>query len=127
LAWEALPICVAHWAIACFARLSTRSVNWSRRGTAILRKARSAIDTRVSYAYGILAGVAGQEAIMRPSQDIGMIRRALVQRALAGYAGHPPQGEGESEDPQILRELLDEAHARIRALEKAIEHLKAVT
>jgi hypothetical protein len=81
----------------------------------------------VSYAHGILAGVAEQETIMRPSQDIGVIRRALVQRALAAYAGHPPQAEGESGDPQVLRELLDEAHARIRILEKAIERLKAAT
>lgn len=62
---------------------------------------------------------------MALAQDIGNVRRALVHRALAARPQCPAPAAWESGDPRILRELLDEAHARIRALEKAIERLTA--
>ena len=62
---------------------------------------------------------------MELSQDIGMIRRALMHKALSEPEGQPILLATEGADPQVLRELLDEAHARIRALEKAIARLTA--
>jgi hypothetical protein len=58
-----------------------------------------------------------------PSQDIGTVRGALVHRALAGQRirlAHTRAAAAEDED---LRELLDQAHARIRFLEQAIRRL----
>jgi hypothetical protein len=64
-----------------------------------------------------------REAIVYPSQDIGTVRGELVHRALAGQRirlTHKGDAAAEDED---LRELLDQAHARIRFLERAIRRL----
>jgi hypothetical protein len=62
---------------------------------------------------------------MQPSQDIGDVRGALVQRALIARQGRTSPATRGPGDPRILRELLDEAHARLRVLEQAIERLTA--
>ena len=60
---------------------------------------------------------------MRAQQDIGAIRHELFQRALSGQRGRDGRGQGSVTEAQLLRELLSDAHARIRALEKTLERL----
>ena len=60
---------------------------------------------------------------MYPPQDIGTIRGELVPRALAGQRVRLAHSRGTAAVDQNLRELLDQAHARIRFLEQAIRRL----
>lgn len=60
---------------------------------------------------------------MYPSQDIGTVRGELVHRALAGQRVRLAQLRGTAAEDEDLRELLDQAHARIRFLEQAIRRL----
>jgi 5-bromo-4-chloroindolyl phosphate hydrolysis protein len=63
---------------------------------------------------------------MQPSQDIGIVRRELVHHALAEQGAQSRRAQPQASEARLLRELLDEAHARIRTLEKAIERLTAL-
>jgi hypothetical protein len=74
---------------------------------------------------GASAGAASREAVMQPSQDIGVVRRELVHQVLAAQHARPGRTHAQTSDADLLRELLDEAHARIRTLEKAIERMAA--
>ena len=62
---------------------------------------------------------------MRAQQDIGVIRHQLFQRALSAQRGRDGRGQSCVAESQVLRELLSDAHARIRALEKTLERLAA--
>lgn len=62
---------------------------------------------------------------MQLSQDIGFVRRELVRRAMSAQPTRPAAGRPARADSRHLRELLDEAHTRIRTLETAIERLTA--
>jgi len=63
---------------------------------------------------------------MYRSPDIGIIRRELVYKALSAQrTAHAPPYNPAVEESH-LRELLDEAHAQIRLLERAIERLTAL-
>jgi hypothetical protein len=64
-----------------------------------------------------------KEAIVYPPQDIGTVRGELVHRALAGQRVRLAHSRGSAAVDQNLRELLDQAHARIRFLEQAIRRL----
>ena len=63
---------------------------------------------------------------MHRSQDIGIIRRELVHKALSARRSPPADACRPAVEANHLRELLDEAHARIRLLESAIERLTAL-
>jgi hypothetical protein len=62
---------------------------------------------------------------MFTSQDIGVVRRELVHRVFVEQHARRTRASTVSPDPNQLRELLDEAHARIRTLEKAVAVLTA--
>jgi len=62
---------------------------------------------------------------MHASQDIGVVRRELVHRAFVEERARRPGAYRAPADASQLRDLLDEAHARIRTLEKAVETLAA--
>jgi hypothetical protein len=62
---------------------------------------------------------------MQAHQDIGFVRRELVRRALLAYGARPVVAHSHDAGPEAvqLRDLLGEAHARVRILELAIERL----
>jgi len=62
---------------------------------------------------------------MHASQDIGVVRRELVRQAFAEQSARHAGAPRSTMNGGQLRELLDEAHARIRNLEKAIATLTA--
>lgn len=62
---------------------------------------------------------------MHRSRDIGTVRGELVHRALAAEQSGQPRAHNEATRDGNVRELLDEAHARIRHLEHAIRRLTA--
>lgn len=64
---------------------------------------------------------------MPASQGIGLVRNQLFRRALAVQRVRraPARARHRRAEVPLLRELLDEAHARIRTLEKAVERLAA--
>jgi hypothetical protein len=64
-----------------------------------------------------------KETIVYRSQDIGTVRGELVHRALAAQRGRQPYAHMAAAGKGDLRELLDDAHARIRVLEQAIRRL----
>jgi 5-bromo-4-chloroindolyl phosphate hydrolysis protein len=74
---------------------------------------------------GASAGAARGEGIMQPSQNIGAVRRKLAQQALGVQRAKTRRTLPQATETRLLRELLDEAHARIRNLEKALERLTA--
>lgn len=62
---------------------------------------------------------------MHTSRDIGEVRHELVHRAFAEQRARSSGASRGSSDPNQLRVLLDEAHARIRSLEHAVATLAA--
>jgi hypothetical protein len=74
---------------------------------------------------GSSAGRHTKEAIVYRSQDIGTVRGELVHRALAGQHSRQAHVRVATVEDGNLRELLDQAHARIRFLEQAIKRLTA--
>jgi hypothetical protein len=62
---------------------------------------------------------------MHASQDIGVVRRELVHRVFVEQRARRTGAFRAPADARQLRDLLDEAHARIRTLEKAVETLAA--
>ena len=62
---------------------------------------------------------------MQLHQDIGFVRRELVRRALSTYGAQSVVTHSHDAGPKAvqLRDLLGEAHARVRILELAIERL----
>jgi hypothetical protein len=74
---------------------------------------------------GPCAGFHIKETNVHRSQDIGTVRGELVHQALAGEQGAQPGTRSAAARDGNVRELLDEAHARIRHLENAIRRLTA--
>jgi hypothetical protein len=66
-----------------------------------------------------------KETIVYRTQDIGTVRVERVHRALAAERDRQPAAHSAAAGHGDLRELLDEAHARIRFLEQAIRRLTA--
>ena len=74
---------------------------------------------------GPCAGFHIKETNVHRSQDIGTVRGELVHQALAAGESGQPCARNEPARDGNVRELLDEAHARIRHLEHAIRRLTA--
>jgi hypothetical protein len=66
-----------------------------------------------------------EAANMYSTQDIGEVRHELVHRAFAEQRARRSAASANGSDPNHLRALLDEAHARIRTLERAVATLTA--
>jgi hypothetical protein len=66
-----------------------------------------------------------EAANMHSTQDIAEVRHELVRRAFAEQRAWRSAASANGSDPNHLRALLDEAHARIRTLERAVATLTA--